>query len=96
MKIKPTPLTAAVAGAAAALAWPLIASHSGTPGGSWGIDLIVLTLLAIALPAHLLVVGFERPAPGAERKVDTALLKRIAVWLAVALGVTLARSAMGL
>jgi len=95
MKLQPTPFTAAVAGVAAALAWPLIAAQSGGPGGSWGVDLIVLALLGIALPAHLLVVGFQRPAPTPERKVDTALLKRIGVWLAAALGVTLARAALG-
>jgi len=95
MKIQPTPLTAAVAGAAAALAWPAIANHAGETGDAWNIDLVVLTLLAIALPAHLLVVGLQRPAPAAGRQVDTALLKRVAVWLAVAVGVTLVRSALG-
>lgn len=95
MKIRPTPLTAALAGVAAALAWPLISAQSSVPGGAWGMDLIVLALLAIALPAHLLVVGFDRPAPTPERRLDTALLKRIAAWLVAALGVTVGRALLG-
>jgi hypothetical protein len=80
VKISPTPLTAALAGIFSALAWPLLFVRFG---GS--VEVVVITLLVIALPAHAFVVGFERD-PAAGRTLDTALLKRIGVWIVAAGG----------
>jgi hypothetical protein len=86
VKITPTPLTAAIAGIVAAVAWPFLWARYGGPGSAGGVELVVATLLVIALPAHAFVVGFGRSldsaAPGS---VDTALLKRVGAWLAAAL-----------
>ena len=84
MKITPTSLTAALAGVIAALAWPWLWARFGGPGESGSFELVVATLLLIALPAHALVVGFGRSASSQGRTVDTALLKRIGAWLAAA------------
>ena len=93
MTIQPTPVTAALAGIVSAILWPLAWSRYGGATAAFSIELILATLLLIAVPAHAFVVGFGyRAAPGA-RTVDVALLKRIGAWL-VAAGVTAA--AMGL
>jgi hypothetical protein len=93
---RPTLLTAVLAGLLAALAWPFIWARWGgrTTGG--GFELIVATLLVIALPAHAFVVGFGRSQEAAARTIDVALLKRVAAWLASAAGVTALRAAVGL
>ena len=93
VKITPTPLTAALAGVVAALAWPLIWSAFGgsTHGGT--MELVVATLAVVALPAHVFVVGISRPSSADARSIDTALLKRVGVWLAAA-GATAAVSAL--
>lgn len=94
--MRPTSLTAALAGLVAALAWPFIWARWGGPGAEGGFELIVAMLLVVALPAHAFVVGFGRaPAPAA-RSLDTALLKRIGAWLAAAAGVTVIRAAASL
>jgi hypothetical protein len=81
MGIKATPLTAALAGLFAGVAMPRIWPHLGDDTLDW----IVAFLLVIALPAHAFVVGFgQRPAT-ATGAVDTALLKRVAIWLACAI-----------
>jgi len=80
LKITPTPVTATLAGVAAALAWPFLWSRYGGPGADGSVELIVGTLLVIALPAHAFVVGFGR-GQNASGSVDTALLKRIGAWL---------------
>jgi hypothetical protein len=84
LKIVPTPLTAAVTGIVAGIAWPILWSKFGGPGSDGIIELIVGTLLVVALPAHAFVVGFERSQTNASRTLDTALLKRIGAWLAAA------------
>jgi hypothetical protein len=84
MKITPTPLTAALAGVVAALAWPYLWSAFGSSATSGGVELVIATLLVIALPAHAFVVGFGRQPAEDARKLDTALLKRVGVWLAAA------------
>jgi hypothetical protein len=84
LKIVPTPLTAALTGIVAAIAWPILWSKFGGPGSDGSIELIVGTLLVVALPAHAFVVGFERSQTNASRTFDTALLKRIGAWLAAA------------
>lgn len=88
--IQPTPLTAALAGIFSALAWPLLWSRYGQAAATGGIELIVGTLLLVALPAHAFVVGFTRPQPADARKVDTAMVKRIGSWLAASVVTALA------
>ena len=80
--IRPTPITAAVAGVFSALAWPVLWTRYGHAASTGGIELIVGTLLLVALPAHAFVVGFKGSEGSDPRKVDTALLKRIGAWLA--------------
>ncbi|MFT3957088.1 MAG: hypothetical protein QM722_22735 [Piscinibacter sp.] len=96
VNIRPTPLTAAIAGVVAAVAWPFLWARWGGPGDAGGFELIVATLLVIALPAHAFVVGFARPQADSARSLDTALLKRIGAWLAAAAGCTVLRAAAGL
>lgn len=86
MKIIPTPTTAALAGVFSALVWPYFWARYGSSTATGSLELVVATLLVIALPAHAFVVGFgpsPAMAPGASR-IDTALLKRMAAWLAAA------------
>lgn len=91
LKISPTPLTAALAGVFSALAWPLLWSRFGGGQSPGTFEVVIITLLVIALPAHAFVVGFgPRQAAGAG-KLDTDLLKRVGAWLAAA-GVTLLAS----
>jgi hypothetical protein len=94
LNLTPTPLTAALAGVFSALAWPLLWSRFGGEQSPGTFEVVIITLLVIALPAHAFVVGFgPRQATGAG-KLDTAVLKRVGAWLAAA-GVTLlASSAM--
>lgn len=89
-------MTAAIAGVVAAVAWPFLWARWGGPAVEGGFELIVATLLVVALPAHALVVGFTRPQEAASRTLDTALLKRIGAWLAAAAGTTAIRAAAGL
>ena len=96
MNIRPTPLTAALAGVVAALAWPFVWARWGGPDAAGGVELIVATLLVIALPAHAFVVGFGHALQGSGRALDTALLKRIGAWLAAAAGTTALRAFAGL
>ncbi|MFT3665418.1 hypothetical protein [Piscinibacter sp.] len=95
MNIRPTPLSAAAAGAVAAFAWPFLWARFGGPAVEGGFELIVATLLVIALPAHAFVVGFGRSEQVSPRALDTALLKRIGAWLAAALAVTALRALAG-
>lgn len=81
MKITPTPVTAALAGAVAGLLMPLLwlrlADDSTT--------LVIAFLLVVALPAHAWVVGFGWNQVADARSVDTVLLKRVGAWLIAAL-----------
>jgi hypothetical protein len=84
VKFTPSPITAALAGLFSAIAWPLLWARFGGAQSAGTVEVVVITLLAIALPAHAFVVGFG-PAPVTQaRSLDTALLKRIAAWLAAA------------
>lgn len=83
MNIVPTPVTAALAGVFSAIVWPLLWSKFGGSGASGSIELIVGTLLVIALPAHAFVVGFGRSL-GA-KSVDMPMLQRAAMWLFAAI-----------
>lgn len=94
MKITPTPSTAALAGIVAAIAWPYLWARYGGPGSTGGVELVIATLLVIALPAHAFVVGFARPQASTPGGVDTALLKRVGAWLAAAAVATLLRVAL--
>ena len=96
VNIRPTPLTAAVAGVVAAIAWPVVWAKFGGPATEGGFELVVASLLVIALPAHAFVVGFGRSPELPARTLDTALLKRIGAWLAAAAGITVLRAASGL
>jgi hypothetical protein len=89
-------LTAALAGVIAALAWPFLWARFGGPTAAGGVELIVSTLLVIALPAHAFVVGFGRSAEASGRTLDTALLKRVGVWLLAAAATVVVRGALGL
>ena len=96
VNIRPTPFTAAIAGVFAAIAWPFVWAKFGGPATAGGFELIVATLLVIALPAHAFVVGFGHPQAASARTLDTALLKRIGAWLAAAAGTTALRAAASL
>lgn len=96
MSIRPTLVTTALAGVLAAVAWPFLWVRFGAPAGSGDLELVLATLLVIALPAHALVVGFggtpEAAQAASERRLDTALLKRVGAWLAAAGGEPALRS----
>lgn len=80
MKITPTPVTAALAGAFSAWVmptlWPRLANET-----MW---LVPAFLLVVALPAHAFVVGMGPGQAGSSGGVDVPLLKRIGAWLAAA------------
>lgn len=84
MKITPTPLTAAIAGAISAAAWPQLWPLMKDTSSSSTIWLVLGTLAFIALPAHAGVVGFQRTATAGGTGVDRALLIRVGAWLASA------------
>lgn len=96
MSLRPSLVTAAVAGVLAAVAWPWVWARFGGLATEGGVELIVATLLVIALPAHVFVVGLTRDTPVPARSLDTALLKRIGAWLAAAAGITALRALGGL
>lgn len=93
MSIRPSLVTAVLAGVIAAIAWPVIWGRWGGEGSQGSVELVVATLATVVVPAHALVVGFGRP-PAAG--VDPALLKRVAAWLGAAAGVTVLRTVAGL
>lgn len=96
MPLRPTVWTAAAAGAVAAIAWPWLWGRFGDAAASGGgVGLVVGSLLAIALPAHLLVIGFAQPPRAAPGTLDTALLVRIGAWTAAAIATTLVAGASG-
>ncbi|WP_454258876.1 hypothetical protein [Pseudoxanthomonas mexicana] len=57
MKLTPTPITAAIAGLFAGIVMPLIWPKLGDETLNW----VFAFLLVIALPMHVLVVGFNPP-----------------------------------
>ena len=88
LKITPSPISAALAGAFSALTWPVLWKHFGQSASSGHIEVILGTLLLVALPAHVFVLGLgHRQTPGSG--LDTALLKRVGAWLATAAGTVL-------
>jgi hypothetical protein len=80
VKLTPTPVTAALAGAFAGIVMPIFWSRFGNDSMS----LVVAFLLVVALPAHAFEVGFTPSQAANARTVDTALLKRVGAWLGTA------------
>ena len=80
MKLTPTPITAAIAGLFAGIVMPLIWPKLGDETLNW----VFAFLLVIALPMHALVVGFNPPREAGQGGWNSALIKRVAVWLAAA------------
>ena len=80
MKLAPTPITAALAGAFAGIVMPVLWSRFE----SESLGLVVAFLLVVALPAHAFVAGFSRSQATTATTLDTALLKRVGVWLGAA------------
>ena len=83
MKLEPTPISAALAGAFSGILMPILWSRFGTES----LSLVLAFLLVVALPAHAFVVGFSRNEAANAKTLDTALLKRVGAWLVVA-GIT--------
>jgi hypothetical protein len=77
VKLKSTPITAALAGAFAGIVMPIIWLRLANDSMS----LVIAFLVVVALPAHAFVVGFGRNQGAEVRTVDTALLKRVGAWL---------------
>ena len=80
MKLIPTPITAAIAGLFAGIVMPLVWPRLGDETLNW----VFAFLLIIALPMHVLVVGFNQPREAGQGGFDSALIKRVAIWLASA------------
>jgi hypothetical protein len=91
VRITPTPLTAGLAGLFAGIVAPMAWSRFGGSGADASLGLVLATLLVVALPAHAFVVGFGRTGRTPAGGLDTGLLVRVGVWLAVAVGATLLR-----
>jgi len=81
VKLTPTPIKAALAGAFAGICMPILWSRFGSDSMS----LVPAFLLVVVLPAHAFVVGFARTPAANPGTLDTALLKRIGAWLGAAL-----------
>jgi membrane-associated phospholipid phosphatase len=96
IKLTPSTHTAAAAGVVAALVWPWLWSRFGGPTSEGSTELIVSTLLVVALPAHAFVVGFQRVPLAGGAGVDTQLLKRIGAWLGAAAVTVLLRQWVGI
>jgi hypothetical protein len=77
VKLKSTPITAALAGAFAGIVMPIIWLRLANDS----MGLVIAFLVVVALPAHAFVVGFVRNQGDEVRTVDTALLKRVGAWL---------------
>ena len=84
MIIHATPVTAVLTGVISTILWPLAWSRFGGDGSSFSLELVLATLLLIALPAHAFVVGLGYRQAAAGRALDVALLKRVGAWLLAA------------
>ena len=80
MKLTPTPVTAAIAGLFAGIVMPLVWPRLGDET----LNLVFAFLLVTALPMHVLVVGFNQPREAGQGGLNSALIKRVAIWLASA------------
>ena len=89
MKITPTPISAAIAGAFTGIVMPILWAHFGNDTMS----LVVAFLLVVVLPAHAFVVGFSYSQTANARTLDTALIKRVGAWLgAIAIVMAIAQA----
>jgi len=84
MKFSATPVTAALAGFFSAATWPLLWPLFEEKSSSSSVFLMLGTILFIALPAHMFVVGLKRSQVPDATGMDTAFLKRIGAWLLAA------------
>ncbi|CAN7360440.1 hypothetical protein LJR168_002124 [Pseudoxanthomonas sp. LjRoot168] len=80
MKLTPTPITAVIAGLFAGIVMPLVWPRLGDETLNW----VFAFLLVVALPMHVLVVGFNQPRDAGQGGLNRALVKRVAIWLASA------------
>jgi hypothetical protein len=94
VSIVPTRFTAALAGIFSGLTWPLVWPFVSGPDSSATLWLVLATIVLVALPAHALVLGFQRSESAGARTVDVALLTRIGSWLAAGVLTALAVAAM--
>lgn len=76
-----TPVTAALAGIFSALTWPWLWSEYGQDSSGGSLELMLGTVLLVALPAHLFVMGLGYRAQPGTGPFDPALLRRVACWL---------------
>ena len=81
MRIQPTPITAAAAGAFAGVVMPVLWRWLAADS----MLLVVAFLLVVAAPAHAFVVGFGRSRLSGEGAVDVALFQRVGAWLFAAI-----------
>lgn len=84
MTIAPTPVTAALAGVFSGLTWPWIWPFVQGTSASSTLWLVLGTIVLVAVPAHALVLGVQPGRAAAPGAVDSALLVRVAAWLACA------------
>lgn len=84
LNLRPTPLTAALAGAFSAAALPAASRWLGGGAGFSG-DFVLAFLVLVALPAHVGVLGLHRPAGEASRGTDKPMLIRAGAWIGSAL-----------
>ena len=60
MQIRPSPLTAALTGAFAAVAWPFLVDRFGSVGSGASLELVLATIFVIALPACSFLGAYRR------------------------------------
>ena len=81
VKVQPTPITAAAAGAFAGIVMPVLWRWLAADSTL----LVAAFLVVVAAPAHAFVVGLGQRQISREGAVDVALFKRVAAWLCAAL-----------
>ncbi len=84
-----TPWTAALAGAFSAVAWTYLSPLLTDERPIGMVLLIAGTLLLIAAPAHLFVIGVGGGKSFGERSLEPAFQLRLAAWLAAGIATTL-------
>jgi hypothetical protein len=90
VKLTPTPVTAALAGAFAGIVMPVLWHRLAADS----MFLVIAFLAVVAFSAHAFVVGIGRGQAAPANTVDTALLKRVGAWLACAVGCGLIAQAL--
>ena len=84
MNLPATPITAALAGVFSAVAWTFLWPLLVDERPSSTIWLVGGTLVLIAIPAHLFVVGTGHGKSFGERTLEPAFQRRLISWLAAA------------